>query len=135
MKHFRVFIFTALVCLVLIGCPDPILIPVNDSPHDYYYEYFIISKENFHSEPWPESKDFDATRDHKDRLKSHIIGDLVVGADYTQERLYNFLLQIGASSTEANSIISEIDTIGNTIIWFTLKDNDTDYGVLYLRKL
>lgn len=131
MKQRTISIFIIFICLLFIGCPNPI----NNSKGDYYHEYFIVSRANFDLEPRPETNSFNSYKDYKDRLKSFSIGDITSGKDYTEIRLYHFLLSIHTTTQEANSVISDINTRGNTAIWFTLKENDTDYGILYLEKL
>jgi len=125
------FVALVFLCLLFSGCDL-------DGSKDYYYDFFVISIANYNlvSEP-AEPYTFDSIKQYRDDLKAYKkSSDLNgSGADATRSDVFGLLRDGGYSSSEANDLIAGINSLGNGLIVFELKNNYIDYLIAYFEKL
>jgi hypothetical protein len=122
-----VLVISILFGTILTGCEEP------KELQYYYYELFTISKTDYDSVSVPSTVTFNSIKTYRDQLRSH--SELIEsGTDLTQDALYTFITDRGMSPTDANNLISSLNSVGNRVITFYHAQDTDSYVILYIEK-
>jgi hypothetical protein len=135
-------IFMGLVILVMIAFSIYINIPSQPKKESietltqyYYYEMFIIPETEFNLIPVPSDVRFDSIKDYRNQLRSHESQLLNSTASASENDIFTIFTNSGYTPSETNDIISEINSIGNMILFGGYAE-DTNYThITYFEKL
>ena len=129
MKKLGILLF----CIIVIGlCFSSCDNDSGTKTKNYYYELLTIKKSDYSGYTGPNT--FEGIKSYYNSLKVKMYTFEGKGNDLSSDDVTNLLTRGGMSKSQANSVISATNSVGNNVLVFEHATDYSLYAILYIEK-